>query len=132
MGANDKFRSPPWAGRRALAAEMLASGASITRVAAELALSPSTARRYQALFGAGGKDALLRLGDVGGWRRLAPEDIGWIVRAIKGLPVVHGFTGEYWTNQTIGDLIERKFGVRYSRSHINRLIRDHRLQFRFR
>jgi transposase len=131
MGAKTEFREPPWTDRRVVAAEMLEKGQSIQQVAAALELSPATARRYAAVFKTGGKRSLLRLGDVGRRRRLPEHGVNWLIAAIKHAPVLHGFAGTRWTREALADLIEQKFGIRYSRSHINRLIRDYGLQDRF-
>ncbi|MEK6298239.1 MAG: helix-turn-helix domain-containing protein, partial [Paraburkholderia tropica] len=124
MNANDAIHGPPWTARRARAARMLASGMSITRVSMELGLSPATARRYQTLFTAGGVAALMQLGDVGRRSRLSNEAQSRIVRAMKCPPRSYGFASESWTRDSVQEFIEREFGIRYSPSHINRLIRD--------
>ncbi|HKT98922.1 MAG TPA: helix-turn-helix domain-containing protein [Paraburkholderia sp.] len=124
MGTNRKVSGPPWTERRVLAAELLDRGYSIKAVAEQLGLSPATARRYHAIFRADGKRALMRLGDVGRRRKLPAEGLSWLVAAIKHSPEVHGFRGEYWTNDAVGELINRQFQIRYSRSHINALIRE--------
>jgi transposase len=130
MGASEKVSGPPWTDRRALAAELLDRGCSIQAVAEQLGLSPATARRYRAIYEAGGRRALLRLGDVGRRRKLPAEGLSWLVAAIRHSPVVHGFPGPYWTNEAVGELIHRQFEILYSRSHINALIREFGLRDR--
>lgn len=130
-GSKKKFREPPWGDRRVIAAEMLEMGQNIQQVAEALDLGPSTARRYAALFKAGGKHSLLQLGDVGRRRLLPEHGVSWLIAAIKHAPALQGFADEYWTKEAVAELVERKFGIRYSRSHINRLIRDYGLQDRF-
>ncbi len=124
MGASENFNVPPWRGRREEAARLLDAGLSVAAVAEELGLSAATARRYDTVFRAGGKSALLRLGDVGHPRRMSSGDLSQLIGAIKHSPSLHGFPGQRWTNEAVGGFIERQFGIRYSRSHINRLIRD--------
>lgn len=131
MEGKRSFRGPPWTDRRAIAAEMLEKGHRIQQVAAALELAPPTARRYAALFAAGGKHSLLQVGDVGRRRQLPADGLSWLVAAIKHTPALHGFAVARWTRGTVVELVERKFGVRYSQSHINRLIRDHGLQDHF-
>ncbi|WP_322105975.1 helix-turn-helix domain-containing protein [Paraburkholderia sp. J41] len=115
---------PPWSDRRACAAQMLASGISLKRVSQELMLSPATARRYRAAFESGGVQALMELGDVGRRRQLPAEALARISRALKMAPEHQGLPGDHWTNELIRYFIEREFHIRYSSSHINRLIRD--------
>ena len=124
MGANEKTSGPPWTDRRALAAELLDAGHSVKTVAQQLGLSPATARRYHTIFKSGGKSALMDIGDVGRRRRLSSEGLSWLVAAIKHSPTIHGFSSSRWTNEAVGELIERHFQIRYSRSHINALIRE--------
>lgn len=122
------FRGPPWTNRRLVAADMLDMGWSIQQVAAALELSPATARRYAALFKSGGKRSLLQLSDVGRRRQIPADGLNWLISAIKHAPDLHGFPIGHWTREAVAELVERKFGIRYSRSHVNRLIRDYGLQ----
>jgi transposase len=128
MSANNLMNGPRWSGRRALAARMLEAGASMTRVSAALGLSRATARRYETVFTAGGVDALLSLGDVGRQRRLNADDLERLVLCIRQAPACVGLAGDCWTNLLVQQFIEREFGISYSHSHINRLVRDHGLQ----
>ncbi|MEX3922081.1 helix-turn-helix domain-containing protein [Paraburkholderia sp. BR10872] len=132
MKARRLLGGPPWTDRRLVAADMLERGQSIQQVAAALELGPATARRYAALFRSGGKHSLLQMSDVGRRRKLPAEGMNWLIAAIKHAPVLHGFEIERWTREAVVELVERRFGIRYSRSHINRLIRDHELQGHFR
>ncbi|WP_321940476.1 helix-turn-helix domain-containing protein, partial [Paraburkholderia sp. J8-2] len=111
MEGKDGFRGPPWTDRRAIAAEMLEAGQSIQQVAAALDLSPATARRYAALFKAGGKRSLLQLSDVGRRRQLPAEGLSWLVAAIKHAPGLQGFATPRRTREAIVALVEQKFGV---------------------
>lgn len=132
MGEDNRFRGPPWTNRRLIAAEMLDRGQSIQQVAAALGLGPATARRYGALFKAGGKQSLLQVNDVGRRSHLPADGLTRLVAAIRHKPVLYGFPGDCWTRAAVGELVQREFGVHYSRSHINRLIRDYGLQGYFR
>ncbi|MEX3968422.1 winged helix-turn-helix domain-containing protein [Paraburkholderia sp. EG286B] len=127
MEEKDGFGGPPWAKRRAAAAQMLEKGHSIQQVAATLGLSRATARCYAALYNAGGSGSLQQMGDVGRRRQLPENGTNWLIAAVKHAPSLHGFPDPWWTREAIVELIERQFGIRYSRSHVNRLIRDHGL-----
>ncbi|WP_161782976.1 winged helix-turn-helix domain-containing protein [Paraburkholderia nodosa] len=126
MTTNERVAGPPWSVRRERAAQMLSSGMDIARVASELCLSPATARRCESVFSAGGSEALLRLGDVGRRQQLPAGGIEHVINAIGHAPEVYGFSARSWTNELVRNFIEREFGVRYSYSHVNRLLRDHR------
>ena len=131
MEGKSGFRGPPWTDRRLIAAELLEKGQCIQQVAAALELSPATARRYAALFESGGKHSLQKVGDVGRRRRIPADGLSWLIAAIRHTPTLHGFPAARWTREAVVELVEQKFGIRYSRSHINRLIRDHGLQEHF-
>lgn len=124
MGANDTLHVPPWTDRREHAARMLAAGLSIQQVSQKLGLSRATARRYQTLFTTGGVAALIGLGDVGRRSQLSPEAQRRIIRAVKKTPFQQNLCAESWTHELVQHFVEREFGIRYSASHINRLIRD--------
>lgn len=128
LATNNPVCRPPWSGRRAHTAQMLASGISIKQISLELGLSPATARRYQAAFISGGIRALLDLGDVGRRCQLTPEALVMISNAVKEAPKSRGLVGDHWTNELISYFIERDFGIRYSSSHVDRLIRDYGLR----
>jgi transposase len=128
MSANKIITGPRWSGRRARAAQMLAAGLTIVRVAALLGLSPATARRYQVAFANGGADALMTMGDVGRRPRLAADAIARVITAVRQPPDRVGLEGQCWTNLLVQQFIEREFHISYSYSHINRLIRDNGLQ----
>lgn len=40
----------------------------------------------------------------------------------KGAPA-HGFRGDVWTCERVGEVIRRRFGVRYHPAHVSRLLR---------
>lgn len=103
---------------------MLASGVNIEHVSQELGLSPATAQRYQTLFASGGVAPLMRLGDVGRRSRLSTEAIGKIIRTVRSEPRLNGSAADSWTHERVQQFIEQEFGIRYSASHFNRLIRD--------
>jgi transposase len=39
----------------------------------------------------------------------------------------HGFRGEVWTCERVGEVIRREFGVRYHPAHVSRLLKKLRL-----
>jgi transposase len=44
------------------------------------------------------------------------------MRDLLGGALAHGYRRDRWTSQRIVEVIVRKFGVRYSRAHISRLL----------
>ncbi len=100
------------AGRRLL------DGASVETVADELHLSVQTVRRYKAIVSEGGIDALAAMSVGGRASVLDRAALDWIADALKGSPRMHGFESDAWTNARLRELIERRYGVRYSRVYI--------------
>ncbi|SAK92782.1 transposon protein [Caballeronia fortuita] len=104
--------------RRMTAGRMLLDGASIEEVARQLHLSVQTVRRYKAIVSEGGLDALAQMGVGGRASVLDREALDWIATALRGPAREHGFESDTWTNARLRDVIERRFGVRYSRVYI--------------
>ncbi len=46
------------------------------------------------------------------------DALDWIAKALQGSARTHGFESDAWTNARLRELIERRFGVRYSRVYI--------------
>jgi transposase len=107
---------------RMTAGEMLARGDSIQAVCNEVGISFNTAQRYQELIAAGGLAALETLQVGGRPSALRREALDWIADALRGSPEAHGFPGARWTSGTLGALIERQFGVKYSRVYVRQIV----------
>ncbi|WP_165189686.1 winged helix-turn-helix domain-containing protein [Paraburkholderia dioscoreae] len=52
------------------------------------------------------------------------QALSWIAAALRHSPRLHDFDSDLWTNQRLGTIIERKLGVRYSRSHVWKIATD--------
>jgi transposase len=104
--------------RRMTAGRLLLEGASVESVAEELHLSMQTVRRYKAIVAEGGLDALSKMGVGGRASALDRDALAWIAHALQGSAREHGFESDAWTNARLRALIERRFGVRYSRVYI--------------
>ena len=55
---------------------------------------------------------------------LDDQALSWIAAALRHSPRLHDFDSDLWTNQRLGTIIERKLGVRYSRSHVWKIATD--------
>jgi transposase len=104
--------------RRMTAGRMLLEGTSVEAVAEQLHLSVQTVRRYKAIVSEGGLDALAKMGVGGRASALDREALDWIAAALQGSARDHGFASDTWTNARLRELIERRYGVRYSRVYI--------------
>jgi len=55
---------------------------------------------------------------------LDDEALSWIAAALRHSPRAHDFDSSVWTNERLRTIIERKFGVRYSRGHVWKVVKD--------
>jgi transposase len=104
--------------RRMTAGRMLLDGVSVETVAEQLHLSVQTVRRYKATIDRGGLDALAKMGVGGRVSALDRDALEWIAQALQGSARAHGFESDTWTNARLRELIERRYGVRYSRVYV--------------
>ena len=104
--------------RRMTAGRMLLEGASVETVAEQLHLSVQTVKRYRTIVSEGGLDALAKMGVGGRASVLDRQALDWIAAALQGPARAHGFESDAWTNARLRELIERRYGVRYSRVYI--------------
>jgi transposase len=107
---------------RMAAGQMLLRGEAITTVCKDVGISFNTAKRYQELVAAGGLAALENMSVGGRPSALSQEAFDWIAAALRGDPQTHGFPGARWTSGTLGQLIERQFGVKYSRVYVRQIV----------
>lgn len=104
--------------RRMAAGQMLMEGSSVSAVAETLHLSPYTVRKYKAILALGGLDALSKV-SIGGRSSVLDETARrWIATALGGSAREHGFPTDAWTNSRLRELIEKRFGVSYSRVYV--------------
>ena len=121
----------PLARRRELAAELLLDGQRISDVSRKTRLSLPTVRKYKDLIKRGGAEAVARLRIHGNVPRLDDAAQSWLVSAIKHSPGLHGYPGPTWTVSQLRELIFRRFGVRFSASHVGHIVRGYGLAYRF-
>lgn len=55
---------------------------------------------------------------------LDDEALSWIAAALRHSPRLHDLDADLWTNERLRTVIERKFGMRYSRRHIWQIVTD--------
>ena len=108
--------------RRALA--LLDEGRSLHDVARLIDCAPSSVMRWRNTREHGGARALKVRASPGRPPRLTPSQHERLVRLLLKGPESHGYATELWTTARISDLIADKFGVRYHRDHIGRLMKQ--------
>lgn len=97
---------------------MLLDGATDDEVADRLHISRHTVRRYRSIVESGGLDALRALGVGGRVSVLDEQALAWLASALNDSARVYGFESDAWTNARVRALIERRFGVKFSRVYV--------------
>lgn len=110
--------------RRLRGGRMLLRGVSKADVARRLGVSATTVMRWERKLEQGGLQALKI-----GRRRGRPSglDAGQrraLARELKAGAIANGFPTELWTLPRVGQLIERRFGRRYSDTQVWRILKS--------
>ena len=110
--------------RRERALALVKQGLSLNAVARRLGCAPSSVMRLAA-HRREGKGGLKVRSAPGRPRRLKAAQEARLLRELLRGPGAHGYSTDLWTTQRIAEVIERKFGVRFHRDHIGRLLARH-------
>ncbi len=108
--------------RRLRAARLLQAGQTPAQVAATVQVARQTVYRWRDVLESEGIDALRDMSKGGRPARLGAEELGRVQIALLEGPTAHGFGTPLWTIKRVRLLIERQFGVRYSKVHVWRLL----------
>ena len=106
--------------RRALA--LVQQGLSLNAAARRLGCAPSSVMRWMDAHRRHGEAGLKVRSAPGRPRRLTARQEARLLRELLRGAMAHGFGTDVWTTPRIAEVIERKFGVRYHRDHIGRLL----------
>ena len=106
--------------RRALA--LVEQGLSLNATARVLGCAPSSVMRWMEAHRRHGEAGLKVRSAPGRPRRLTAQQEARLLRELLRGPAAHGYGTDLWTTQRIAEVIERKFGVRYHRDHVGRLL----------
>jgi transposase len=110
-------------GRRLRAWELKKEGWSQQRIAEALGVSKGAVSQWMKRGREGGVEGLKRRIATGAPPRLSEKQRAELPELLaKGAPA-HGFRGDVWTCERVGEVIWRRFGVRYHPAHVSRLIR---------
>lgn len=110
--------------RRLQAAKLFEQGLSQAAVSRELRVKPASVCRWHRAWEQGGKKALRSRGKAGRKARLTAAQLHQLEKALLKGPLAQGYHSELWTLERIGALIEQKFGVRYYRGHVWKLLQQ--------
>lgn len=113
--------------RRCKAVLDFLDGKTAVAIAKELDTGRSSVYGWLDRYDALGADGLKTISPPGAEPRLNEEQQGELARIIEDGPVAAGYNTGVWTGPMIGDLIRKRFGVKYHNHHIPRLL--HRLGF---
>jgi len=108
--------------RRHQALELLDEGRSLHEVAGLLGCAPSSVMRWRDARDAGGEDALKAKPVSGRPPKLTDKQKRSLEKILLKGPIASGYRTDLWTTARIAQVIERKFGVRYHRDHVGRLL----------
>ena len=107
--------------RRLRAAELLRSGMAQAEAARVCAVSRNAVSLWAKALIEGGKPAL-RSKALGRPARLRPVQCMNLVRALKRGALAAGYATELWSLGRVGELIEQRFGLRYSPTQVWRIL----------
>lgn len=108
--------------RRVRAAQLLQQGKKPAEVAALVGAPRQTVYRWLGVLQNEGIDALRDMSKGGRPAWLDGAQLAQLQVALLEGPTAHGFGTPLWTIKRVRVLIERKFGVRYSPTHVWRLL----------
>jgi transposase len=99
----------------------------VIALAAQLDVTRGSVNRYLQWYEAMGVDGLLTGTAPGRAPLLSDEQREELIGLVEAGPQAAGYASGVWTGPMIGDVIERRFGVRYHNQHVPRLL--HQLGF---
>jgi transposase len=110
--------------RRLRAADLLKRGWSQAEVARELGVHRQSVYRWQLALGEQGRAGLRWPGRAGRRPQLTAEHLRELERELKRGPERLGYPSALWTLPRVGQLIEQRFGVRFSMTQVWRILRQ--------
>jgi transposase len=108
--------------RRLKAARLLKRGRRPAEVARRLGVHRQSVGRWQEQLEREGLAGLKKAGRAGRPAKMTPEQLLGLEEELVRGPRAWGYTTELWTTQRVADLIQRRFGVRYHRDHVGRVL----------
>ena len=108
--------------RRIRAGRLLLAGKSPAQVARLVGAPRQTVYRWREVLTIGGIEALRDMSKGGRPAQLGAAELSRLYVALLEGASAHGFATPLWTIKRLGLWIERELGVRYSQTHIWRLL----------
>jgi len=104
--------------RRMQAARLLEKGYTEAEVARRVGVHRQSVNRWARQLAENGRDALKKAGRAGRKSRLSEEQLRRVEVVLKSGPEQFGYDTGLWTAARVGHVIEREFGIRYTKGHI--------------
>ncbi len=108
--------------KRVKAGRLLLAGKGCAEVASSVGVARQTVYTWKKRLDEGGIDTLREVPERGRPAQLDAQQLSALRAAILQSPSEHGFATELWTLKRVGAIVERMHGVRYSQTHIWRLL----------
>lgn len=108
--------------RRVRAGRMLLAGKTPAEAAHAVGVARQTVYTWKAVLDEGGIDALRAIPSRGRPARLDERQLQTLGRLLLDKPTEHGFGTELWTLKRVGAVIQARWGVKFSQTHIWRIL----------
>ncbi len=95
---------------------------SLHEIARRIGCHASSVLRWRNAFRSKGPEGLKAKPASGRPPKLSAQQKQRLVRLLAQGAVAHGYRTELWTTQRIADLIAQRWGVRYHRNHVGKLL----------
>lgn len=109
--------------RRLLAATLLEKGIHEAEVARRVGVHRQSVNRWRRALEESDRSALRKSGRAGRKPLVSETDLRSIEVDLKRGPEALGYETGLWTTQRVAELIEERFGVRYTPEHVGWLLR---------
>jgi transposase len=110
--------------RRLKAARLLEQGVHQSEVARRVGVHRQSVSRWARQLEEGGRAGLKRAGRAGRKPKLSDADLKRVELGLKQGPEALGYSTSLWTSQRVAHLIEQECGVRYTATHVWRLLKQ--------
>jgi len=122
---NSKTKPQDWReARRLQALELKTKGWKQNKIAEALGVSAGAVCQWFKKVSEQGAEALCHTPPPGKPARLTQTQKEQLVEALMAGAETYGFSGQLWTSKRVAWLIQFKFGVKYHRAHVSRLLRE--------
>jgi transposase len=99
-------------------------GRRVIDIAVEVDVTRGSVNRWLQWYEAMGVEGLLTASAPGPARKLTDEQRSELTTLVEAGPLAAGYPSGVWTGPMIGDLIETRFGVRYHKHNVPRLLHE--------